>query len=62
MMALITGPSKGVWLAEFVNEKGSRSYFTYNMKTKKHGVYSKKKAKLELIKRGIQDDATPLIC
>lgn len=60
--SMMSVTSKGVWLAEFVNEKGSRSYFTYNMKTKKHGVYSKKKAKLELIKRGIQDDATPLIC
>lgn len=60
--SMMSVTSKGVWLAEFVNEKGNRSYFTYNMKTKKHGVYSKKKAKLELIKRGIQDDATPLIC
>ena len=60
--SMMSVTSKGVWLAEFVNEKGRRSYFTYNMKTKKHGVYSKKKAKLELIKRGIQDDATPLIC
>ena len=60
--SMMSVTSKGVWLAEFVNEKGNRSYFTYNMKTKKHGGYSKKKAKLELIKRGIQDDATPLIC
>lgn len=54
--------SKGVWIAEFVNQKGNRSYYTYNMKTKKQGVYSQKKAKLELLKRGIQDDALPLIC
>ena len=54
--------SKGVWIAEFVNQKGNRSYYTYKKKKKKQGVYSQKKAKLELLKRGIQDDALPLIC
>ena len=40
--SMMSVTSKGVWLAEFVNEKGNRSYFTYNMKDEKAwGLFQK---------------------
>lgn len=59
---MIALTKKGTWIGEFVGKDNKFCYYTYSMKTKKTKVYSAAKAKLRLLKSGVNDDNAPLIC
>lgn len=59
---MIALTKNGTWIGEFVGKDGQFCYYTYSMKTKKTKTYSAAKAKLRLLKGGVNDDSKPLIC
>lgn len=58
---MIALTQKGVWIAEFVDKEGKFCYYTYNMSTNNTKTYPEAKAKLRLLKNGI-NDKEPIIC
>ena len=58
---MIALTKKGVCIAEFVDKDGKFCYFTYNMSTNAVKSYPEAKARLRLLKNGI-NDKEPIIC